>query len=112
MELVRLVAWGSRSMAFGNEFLDVECDLGEELGHDDACAQGGGDECAWQDAAQDVEGQCSVDTPRGVGHQMALGGAPRGQRGEVVAHGLGPEVLAGGRPARTSRWCARGGVDA
>ena len=101
MELVRLVAWGSRSMAFGNEFLDVECDLGEDLGHD-ACAQGGGDECAGQDAAQDVEGQCSVDAPCGVGHQMALGGAPRGQRGEVVAHGLGPEVLAGGQPGQAA----------
>jgi hypothetical protein len=32
-------------MAFGDEFLDVECDLGEHLGND-ACAQGGGDECA------------------------------------------------------------------
>lgn len=101
MELVWLVARGSRSMAFGDEFLDVECDLGEHLG-DDACAQGGGDECARQDAPQDVEGQCAVDAPGGVGLKVALGGAPRGQRGEVVAHGLGPEVLPGGKPGQAA----------
>ena len=101
MELVRLVAWGTRSVAFGNEFLDVECDLVEDLSHD-ACAQGGGDECAGQYAAQDVEGQCSVDAPCGIGHQMALGGAPRSQCGEVVAHGLCHEVLAGGQPGQAA----------
>lgn len=33
---------------------------------------------------------------------MALGGAPRGQRGEVVAHDRGPEVLVGGQPGQAA----------
>jgi hypothetical protein len=77
----------SRSVAFRDEFLDVEGDLGEHLG----------DECARQDAPQDVEGQCAVDSPGRIGLEMALGGAPSGERGEVVAHGLGAEVLPGVR---------------
>lgn len=58
-------------MAFGDEFLDVEGDLGEHLG-DDAPRQGRGDECAGQDAAQDVDGQSAVDAPSGVGLKMIV----------------------------------------
>ena len=49
-----LVAGRSRSMAFGDELLELEGDLCEHLG-DDAWAQGGGNKCPRRDATQGIE---------------------------------------------------------
>ena len=64
--------------------------------------KGGGDEGARQDGPPDVEMQGAVHAPGRVGFEVALGGGPGGERGEVVRHALGAEALWGCEPGQAA----------
>lgn len=96
-----LLDW-SRSRAIGDEFLEVQDDFFED--GTDAANGGLTGKQPTADLSLDlVEGQGSVDLVEGVQIKMLVGGDIDRQGVEVVADGLGTEVLPCGMPGEAGR---------
>ena len=90
----------SRSGAIRDELLEIQSDLFKDGSHaTNRCR--GGKQPASHLAFDLVEGQGAVDLVGRVGVEAGVGSDVSGQGMEVVANGLGPEILASGVPGQT-----------